>query len=582
MLKRLLRELKQFKKATILTMVFAGLEVITDITVPLIMAFIIDYGIETANMIRVYQFGAIMLFAAIFGLITGSLAGKFAANAASGFSYNLRKSMFNNIQEFSFANIDKFSSGGLVTRMTTDVANVQNAFQMIIRMSIRAPMMFLSALIMVIVIEPRMSLIFLVAIIILAIAIVLIIKKAMPIFQEVFRNYDFLNENVQENITGIRVVKGYAREDFETSNFKKIVQKLYKMFIKAETLVALNSPIMMGAIYFCIIMVSWLGAHFVVGGSLTTGELTTLFAYIVNILMSLMMISMVFVMVTISLSSMKRIVAVLTEKPEIKNPENPIFTVKNANISMKNVNFAYKKDAKKYVLSDINLDIKAGETIGILGATGSSKTSLINLISRLYDTTTGIVKVGDIDVKKYDLHVLRDTIAVVLQKNELFSGTILENLRWGKENATEKECIKACKMACADSFIQEFPNGYNTHIEQGGSNVSGGQKQRLCIARALLKKPKILILDDSTNAVDTNTDQKIREYFYNNIPNTTIIIIAQRISSIKDADRIIVLEDGKINAIGTHDYLKEHNEIYRMVYEHQKSNSGDFDEKDTL
>ncbi|OJF75930.1 MAG: ABC transporter [Treponema sp. CETP13] len=582
MLKRLLSELKQYKKSTILTMLFAGLEVITDISVPLIMAWIIDYGIVPKNISRVYQFGAIMFIAVIFGLVTGAGAGKFAANAASGFSYNLRKSMFKKIQMFSFSNIDTFSTGGLVTRMTTDVTNVQNSFQMIIRMAVRAPMTFLSALIMVIIIEPRMSGIFIIAIAILVVALFFIIRHALPIFREVFKSYDSLNESVQENIRGIRVVKGFARENFESSKFKKTVEKLYKRFVQAEGTVVLNSPFVMMTVYFCVIMVSWLGAHFVVGGSLSTGELTTLFTYIVNILMSLMMMSMIFVLITISLESMRRIVEVLEENPDIVNPENPVMEVANGDISMDHVNFAYKKNAKKYVLSDINLDIKEGETIGILGGTGSSKTSLINLISRLYETTTGSVKVGGIDVRKYDLKTLRDNVAVVLQKNELFSGSILENLRWGNENATEEECINACKMACADDFIQTFTDKYNTHIEQGGTNVSGGQKQRLCIARALLKKPKILILDDSTNAVDTNTDEKIRNSFYNDIPNTTVIIIAQRILSIKDADRIIVLDDGKINAIGTHDQLKETNDIYRMVYEHQQKDGADFDAKESF
>lgn len=579
MVKTLLSQVKQYKKATILAPLFAALEVVLEILIPLVMASIIDKGIEAGNMNNIYIYGGIMLVLAMLSLFCGAMAGKYAAEASSGFACNLREAMYENIQTFSFSNIDRFSTSGLVTRMTTDVTNVQNAYQMILRMCIRAPLMLLCALVVCFFINVKLSLIYVVAIVFLGICLSFIIRKATPLFDEVFNRYDDLNESVQENVSAIRVVKAYVREDFEKEKFSRATDNLYRLFVKAESILANNGPIMMTAVYGCILAISWFGAKMIVNSSLTTGELTSMFSYVMNILMSLMILSMVFVMVTMSAASGRRIAAVLEETPDIKDCDDPVMEVKDGSIDFDNVCFSYKKDSNENVLDNINIHIKSGETIGIIGGTGSSKSSLVNLISRLYDIKSGSLKVGGIDVKKYDLEALRNQVAVVLQKNVLFSGSILDNLRWGKDDATEEECAEACRLACADEFIEKFPDGYNTHIEQGGTNVSGGQRQRLCIARALLKDPKILILDDSTSAVDTATDAKIREAFATKIPNVTKIIIAQRISSIQDADRIIVLDDGRISGIGTHNELIEGNDIYREVYESQINAGGDFDRK---
>ena len=576
MLKTLASQVKEYKKASIITPIFVTFEVIMELLIPLLMSTLIDNGISTGNMKHVFVVGGVMVVIAGLSLLFGVLSGKSAALASTGFAKNLRKSMYENIQSFSFSNIDKYSTAGLVTRMTTDVTNVQNSYQMILRMCFRAPMMLIFALIMSFTISKKLSSLFLVAIVFLGICLALIISNAHPVFMKVFKKYDDLNASVQENVNAIRVVKAYVREDHEIKKFEKAADNVYKLFVKAESILACNMPAMMLSVYGCILGLSWFGANMIVGGSLTTGQLVSLFSYIMNIMISLMMLSMVFVMVTMSKASAERIAEVLEEKSDLTNPENPDFEIENGDIDFNNVNFAYKKGSKKYVLQNIDLHIKPGETIGIIGGTGSSKSSLVNLISRLYDVSEGSVFVGGKDVRSYDIETLRNEVSVVLQKNVLFSGTIKENLRWGDKNATDEEIIRACELACANEFIDTLPNGYDTYIEQGGTNVSGGQKQRLCIARALLKKPKILILDDSTSAVDTATDTKIRTAFSKEIPNTTKIIIAQRISSVQDADKIIVLDDGKISGIGTHEELLENNEIYADVYNSQMK--GDDDE----
>ncbi|MCI5947184.1 MAG: ABC transporter ATP-binding protein/permease [Oscillospiraceae bacterium] len=577
MIKTLMAQIKQYKKDTILTPIFTALEVLFEVIIPLITAKLIDDGISAGNMSSVVKYGVIMVIVAFLSLGSGVLAGKYAATASTGFACNLRHAMYDNIQRFSFSNIDKFSTAGLITRMTTDVTNIQNAFQMLIRIAVRAPFTLICSLIMCIAINGELSLIFLAALFILGAALFLIIGRVSRIFEVVFKKYDDLNASVQENVSAIRVVKAFVREDHETTKFKNASNSIYKMFVKAESLIALNSPIMMFVVYFCIILISWLGAKFIVAGSLTTGELTSLFSYVMSVLMSLMMLSMIFVMLTMSEASAKRVVEVIKEEPAITNPETPDTNIADGRIDFNRVNFAYAHSSGENVLENIDLHIKAGETIGIIGGTGCGKSSLVNLISRLYDVTDGSVYVGGKDVKSYDLEALRNSVAVVLQKNVLFSGTILDNLRWGNENATEEECRAVCKLACADEFIERFPDGYNTYIEQGGSNVSGGQKQRLCIARALLKNPKVLILDDSTSAVDTATDAKIREAFAQRIPGTTKIIISQRISSVKDADRVLVLDDGRVSGFDTHEKLLETNEIYKEIYDAQTSGSGDFD-----
>lgn len=578
MLKTLGAQIKEYKWASIATPVFMLLEVAVDTIIPLLMASIIDNGVNMGDTRHIYIMGVWMIVAALFGLLTGCLGAKYGAKAAMGFGKNLRAAMFRNIQTFSFANIDRFSSASLVTRMTTDVTNIQNAYMMLLRMAMRAPASIICAMAMTFFISPRLATIYLIAVIVLGALLLFISKAAMKYFDRAFRRYDDLNESVQENVSAIRVVKAYVREDYEKKRFSKAAQNIYDVFVKAESLVVYNSPLMQFTVYACILLISWLGAHMVVSSSLSTGDLMALLTYCMNILMNLMMLSMVFVMISLSLASARRISEVLNEQSTLHNPKEPLYDVPDGSISFKHVSFKYSDTAETPVLSDINLDIKSGETIGIIGGTGSSKSSLVNLISRLYDTDTGSVIVGGHDVREYDMDTLRNKVAVVLQQNVLFSGTILENLRWGDKNATTDECIEACKMACADDFIESFPDKYNTYIEQGGTNVSGGQKQRLCIARALLKKPRILILDDSTSAVDTATDSKIRAALAKTIPGTTKLIIAQRISSVMDADRIIVMNDGKVDGFDTHENLLKNNEIYRDVYDSQTNGGGDFDE----
>ena len=578
MLKTLGAQIKEYKWASIATPVFMLLEVAVDTIIPLLMASIIDNGVNMGDTRHIYIMGVWMIVAALFGLLTGCLGAKYGAKAAMGFGKNLRAAMFRNIQTFSFANIDRFSSASLVTRMTTDVTNIQNAYMMMLRMAMRAPASIICAMAMSFFISPRLVTIYLIAVIVLGALLLFISKAAMKYFDRAFKRYDDLNESVQENVSAIRVVKAYVREDYEKKRFSKAAQNIYDVFVKAESLVVYNSPLMQFTVYACILLISWLGAHMVVSSTLTTGDLMALLTYCMNILMNLMMLSMVFVMISLSLASARRISEVLNEQSTLHNPKEPLYDVPDGSISFKHVTFRYSDTAETPVLSDINLDIKSGETIGIIGGTGSSKSSLVNLISRLYDTDTGSVIVGGHDVREYDMDTLRNKVAVVLQQNVLFSGTILENLRWGDKNATTDECIEACKMACADDFIESFPDKYNTYIEQGGTNVSGGQKQRLCIARALLKKPRILILDDSTSAVDTATDSKIRAALAKTIPGTTKLIIAQRISSVMDADRIIVMNDGKVDGFDTHENLLKNNEIYRDVYDSQTNGGGDFDE----
>lgn len=578
MLKTLGAQIKEYKWASIATPVFMLLEVAVDTIIPLLMASIIDNGVNMGDTRHIYIMGVWMIVAALFGLLTGCLGAKYGAKAAMGFGKNLRAAMFRNIQTFSFANIDRFSSASLVTRMTTDVTNIQNAYMMLLRMAMRAPASIICAMAMSFFISPRLATIYLIAVILLGALLLFISKAAMKYFDRAFKRYDDLNESVQENVSAIRVVKAYVREDYEKKRFSKAAQNIYDVFVKAESLVVYNSPLMQFTVYACILLISWLGAHMVVCSTLTTGDLMALLTYCMNILMNLMMLSMVFVMISLSLASARRISEVLNEQSTPHNPKEPLYDVPDGSISFKHVTFRYSDTAETPVLSDINLDIKSGETIGIIGGTGSSKSSLVNLISRLYDTDTGSVIVGGHDVREYDMDTLRNKVAVVLQQNVLFSGTILENLRWGDKNATTDECIEACKMACADDFIESFPDKYNTYIEQGGTNVSGGQKQRLCIARALLKKPRILILDDSTSAVDTATDSKIRAALAKTIPGTTKLIIAQRISSVMDADRIIVMNDGKVDGFDTHENLLKNNEIYRDVYDSQTNGGGDFDE----
>ena len=571
MLKTLGAQIKEFKRASIATPIFMILEVVMETIIPLLMASIIDKGVEAGNIGHIYRTGALMVVMAAMGLLWGVLGGKYGAKASAGFARNLRQAMFDNIQTFSFSNIDKYSTAGLVTRLTTDVTNLQNAYQMLLRMFVRAPFSMLFAMIMAFQINARLASVYLIAVIFLGACLVLMMSRATKYFQQVFRKYDDLNASVQENVSAIRVVKAYVREDYEKKRFTKASENVYQMFVKAERIVTNNGPLMMFTVYACILGISWLGAKMIVSETLTTGQLMSLLTYCMNILMSLMMLSMIFVMVTMSTASAERICEVLNEKADLVNPENPDFEIPDGSIEFKNVDFAYRKGGNK-VLLDINLKIQSGETVGIIGGTGSAKSSLVNLISRLYDVSAGEVLVGGKDVRGYDLETLRNQVSVVLQKNVLFSGTILDNLRWGDKDATEEECIRACKLACADEFIETFPEKYNTYIEQGGSNVSGGQKQRLCIARALLKKPKILILDDSTSAVDTATDSKIRKAFAEEIPGTTKLIIAQRISSVQNADHIIVMEDGKVNAYGTHEELLKTNPIYRDVYESQTYN----------
>ena len=543
------------------------------------MAMLIDKGIDAGNMNYILKIGIALAISCVISLVFGALSGKFAASASAGFAKNLRKDMFYNVQNFSFSNIDKFSTAGLVTRMTTDVTNIQNAYQMILRMFTRAPASMICAMVMAFTINARLACIYLVAVIILGILLFLIMSHATKYFQQAFPKYDDLNESVQENVSAIRVVKAYVREEQETSKLRRASENIYNIFVKAETNLVFNAPMMQTAVYTCILLVSWFGAKMIASDSLTTGELMSLLTYCMNILMSLMMLSMVFVMVAMSMASARRISEVLNETSDLKNPEHPAMKVEDGSIEFRHVDFAYKKDSDEPVLEDIDLKIRSGETIGIIGGTGSAKTSLVNLISRLYDVTKGEVLVGGRNVKDYDMEVLRDQVSVVLRNNVLFSGTILDNLRWGDKEATLEECRHACELACADEFIDRFPKGYETYIEQGGSNVSGGQKQRLCIARALLKKPKVLILDDSTSAVDTATDAKIRRAFREEIPDTTKLIIAQRVSSVQDADRIIVMDEGRINGFGTHEELLDTNGIYREVYESQTQGGGDFDEK---
>ena len=578
MIKKLMKSIREYKKDSLLSPAMVTLEVIMEVIIPMLMARLIDYGIQAQNLGYIWKMGILLAVTAMISLMFGVLSGKFAARASAGFAKNLRKDMYYNVQNFSFSNIDKFSTASIVTRLTTDVTNVQNAYQMILRIAVRAPLMMICSMVMCFVINPTLSLIFLGALIFLGFVLFFIIYKVAPIFTEGFAKYDDLNASVQENVTGIRVVKAFVREDHENKKFSRAAENLYNTFVRAESWLAFNNPIMMFVIYGSIIALSWFAAHFITDGTMTTGNLTSMFCYVMSMMMSLMMLSMIFVMVSMSTASARRIAEVLNEKADITNPENPVMEVPDGRIDFNHVNFTYKKDSDKDALEDIDIHINAGETIGIIGGTGCGKSSFVNLISRLYDVKDGSVCVGGIDVRDYDLETLRNEVSVVLQKNVLFSGTILDNLRWGDENACEEDCIEACRQACADEFIERMPDKYNTWIEQGGSNVSGGQRQRLCIARALLKHPKVLILDDSTSAVDTATDAKIKKAFATKIPGTTKIIVSQRISSIQDADRILVLENGCVSGFDTHENLVENNKVYREIYEVQTQGGGDFDE----
>ena len=579
LIRTIAKEIREYKWASIATPLFMLLEVLMETLIPYLMASIIDKGVNAGDIGHIYRIGGLMIVAAAIGLLAGMAGGRFGAKASAGLAKNLRESMFGHIQTFSFANIDKFSTAGLVTRLTTDISNIQNAYQMVLRMMMRAPSSMVCALIMAFAINRRLASIYLIAVVFLGIILFFIIRHATRYFQMAFPKYDELNASVQENVSAIRVVKAYVREEHETSRFRKASENIYRIFVKAEHNVIVNAPLMQFTVYTCIILISWTGAKMIVSNELTTGELMSLLTYCMNILMSLMMLSMVFVMISMSTASMERVCEVLNETSDLANPVNPVHEVADGSISFSHVDFSYKKDSAEPVLKDITLDIRSGETVGIIGATGSAKSSLVSLISRLYDVTAGEVQVGGRNVKDYDMASLRNQVSVVLQNNVLFSGSIYDNLRWGDPNASDEECQRACRLACADDFIRSFPDGYNTHIEQGGNNVSGGQKQRLCIARALLKKPKILILDDSTSAVDTATDANIRRAFREEIPNTTKLIIAQRISSVQDADRILVLDEGRINGFGTHEELLASNEIYREVYESQTKGCGDFDER---
>ena len=579
MIKKLASHLGEYKRAAILTPMFSALEAVMDILLPTIMAFIIDLGIEKGDMNAIVKYGLLTFAVAAIALLLGILAGKYAAEASTGFAGNLRDAMYENIQHYSFSNIDKFSTAGLVTRMTTDVTNLQNAFQMMERMCVRAPVHLVFALIMAFSIGGPLALIFVVAIAFLLAVLASIMVPTFKIFDRVFKNYDNLNSSVQENVSAIRVVKSFVREGFENEKYTKACEGLYQQFVNAESRLSFNNPVMLTAIYGCNIALSWFGAKYILHGALTTGQLNALFGYIMNILMALMMLSMAFVMISMSAASAKRIVEVLDEKTDLPPAKAPVQEVRDGSIRFDHVTFKYKHGSGQPVLNDITFDIKPGETLGIIGGTGSAKSSLVQLIPRLYDAETGTVSVGGVDVRDYNLDVLRHEVSMVLQKNVLFSGTILDNLRWGNENASEEECIRVAKLACADEFIERFPDKYNTWIEQGGSNVSGGQKQRLTIARALLRKPKVLILDDSTSAVDTATDAKIRKAFREEIPGTTKIIIAQRISSVQDADRILVLDNGQINGLGTHEELLKNNAIYQEVYNSQTQGGGDFDKQ---
>ena len=579
MIKTLAAQIKEYKKVSIMTPIFMILEVVFEMLIPFLMASIIDDGVEAGNMQHIYKIGAIMIVAALCGLFCGVMGGKYGARASTGFAKNLRQAMFENIQTFSFASLDKFSTAGLVTRLTTDVTNMQMAYQMILRICFRAPVSMICAMAMAFFINARLASIYIVAVLLLGVVLFFIINGAMKYFKQAFPKYDELNASVQENVSAIRVVKAYVREEHETKKFKKASQGIYDIFLKAEEHVVLNMPVMQFTVYGCILLISWLGAKQIVGSTLTTGELMSLLTYCMNILMSLMMVAMIFVMMSMSIASAERICEVLDEKSDLTNPVNPAYEVESGDIEFRHVRFSYHKESSEAVLHDINLKIHAGETIGIIGGTGSAKTSLVNLISRLYDVSEGQVMVGGRDVREYDIETLRDQVAVVLQKNVLFSGTILDNLRWGNANATEEECRRVCRLACADEFIERLPDGYQTYIEQGGTNVSGGQRQRLTIARALLKKPKVLILDDSTSAVDTATDARIRKAFAEEIPDTTKLIIAQRVASVMNADRIIVMDDGRVHGFGTHEELLGNNEIYREVYESQTNGGGDFDEQ---
>ena len=582
MLRTLYNQIGQYKRASLATPLMTALEVVMDVLIPYVTAMLIDRGIMAGDMQAVYKYGLLMVGMAFLSLLFGILAGRVSAYAATGFASNLRKAMYRNIQTYSFQDIDRYSTSGLVTRMTTDVNSLQNAFQQILRVTVRAPFRLLLSIVMCLVIDPRLSLIFIIAMVILGVSLYLIITRVSRLFQQVYVKYDELNQSVQENVQAIRVVKAFVREDYESSKFGKAVDGLYHLYTKAESLMALNHPVMNMVVYGCIIALSWWGAHFIVSGTLTTGELTSLFTYVMSILQALMMLSMIFVMLTLSGAAGKRIVEVLDEQPDITDPEHPVMTVADGSIDFNHVCFSYKQGTGEDTLKDIDLHIRSGETIGIIGGTGSGKSSLVSLISRLYDVTKGEVCVGGVDVRQYDLELLRDSVAVVLQKNVLFSGTILDNLRWGKQDATLEECKAACAAACADEFIDRFPDGYETHIEQGGNNVSGGQKQRLCIARALLKSPKVLILDDSTSAVDTATDAKIRQAFRTYIPGTTKLIIAQRISSVQDADRILVLDNGEVNGFGSHEELLRTNAIYQEIYKTQTEGGGDFDRPEQI